>query len=99
MAVLMGSAATPDEDPHLWLEEIEGERALQWVRERNARSQGRLEKDERYAPTEKAIREITLAKDRIPLPALYGGWVFNFWQDEKNVRGVWRRTTQIGRAS
>ena len=87
------AAVTAENDPYLWLEEVEGEKALAWVRERNARSQGRLEKDERYAPTEKAIREIVLAQDRIPLPALYGGWVFNFWQDEKNVRGLWRRTT------
>ena len=91
--MVAGLARAAEEDPYLWLEEVEGEKALAWVRARNERSLGRLEKDERYAATEKAIREIVLAKDRLPMPALYGGWIYNFWQDEKNVRGVWRRTT------
>ena len=80
-------------DPYLWLEDIEGERALAWVRERNARSLARLERDPRYAETESAIRAIVLAKDRIPMPTLRGGYVYNFWQDETHVRGLWRRTT------
>ena len=29
---------TPDNDPYLWLEEVQGERALAWVRERNAQA-------------------------------------------------------------
>ena len=34
-----GAFATSDAtDPYLWLEEVEGERALAWVREQNARS-------------------------------------------------------------
>jgi len=85
-------ASSEGADPYLWLEEVEGPKALDWVRERNARSLGRLEKDPRYAAAEKAIREIVLAKDRIPQPALRGGWVYNFWQDEIHVRGLWRRT-------
>lgn len=96
VALLAGPAAeagVPADDPYLWLEEVEGEKALDWVRARNARSLARLEKDERYAPTEKAVREVLLAKDRIPAPTLRGGWIYNFWRDEKNVRGVWRRTS------
>ena len=82
-----------ENDPYLWLEEVEGERALDWVRERNARTLARLTADPRHAATEKTIHDIVHATDRIPLPALYGGHVYNFWQDETNVRGVWRRTT------
>jgi prolyl oligopeptidase len=89
----MTAALVADDDPYLWLEDIEGEKALAWVRARNERSQARLEGDARYAATAKAIREIVLAPDRLALPAYYGGWVYNFWQDEKAVRGLWRRTT------
>ena len=28
--------AAPDDDPHLWLEEVEGQRAAAWVDERTA---------------------------------------------------------------
>ncbi len=31
--------------------------------------------------------------DRIAEPSLYGNFVYNFWQDEKHKRGIWRRTT------
>ena len=33
----------PDDDPYLWLEDVQGERALAWVRERNADSRKVLE--------------------------------------------------------
>ena len=36
-------------DPYLWLEEVEGERALAWVREQNERSLAVLESDPRFA--------------------------------------------------
>ena len=99
LAILLAAApaAAPADvaadDPYLWLEEVQGEKAIAWVRARNERSVARLEKDERHAPTEKAIRDIALAPDRVPDPSIRGSWVYNFWQDEKSVRGVWRRTS------
>ena len=41
------SGMTAD-DPFLWLEEVEGEAALDWVRRENARSLAALEADPRY---------------------------------------------------
>ena len=38
------------DDPFLYLEEIEGERALAWARKENERSLGTLQADPRYAP-------------------------------------------------
>ena len=43
----------PDDDPYLWLEEIEGARALAWVEAENAATLGRFG-DRRFAAT--AIR-------------------------------------------
>src|SRR5262245_40990985 len=87
------AAASQDADPYLWLEEVRGQKALEWVRRENERTLGPLQADARFAPTEKAIREILTAKDRIASPQLAGDWVYNFWQDETNVRGLWRRAT------
>lgn len=86
-------APPPAEDLRLWLEEVEGPRALEWVKARNAESLKELQEDPRYGQVEKELRAILLAEDRIPAPDLMGGWVYNFWQDAKNVRGVWRRAT------
>src|SRR5687767_2622562 len=82
-----------DEDPFLWLEEVEGERALTWVKEHNARTLGILQSDPRYARFEAAALKIAEATDRIAMPSFRGRMVYNFWQDPTHVRGIWRRTT------
>ena len=80
-------------DPFLWLEEIEGDRALAWVREQNARTLALLEADPRYHGLHDAALQIVTARDRVPYPRFLGGELANFWQDETHVRGLWRRTT------
>jgi prolyl oligopeptidase len=78
-------------DPFLWLEDVEGDRALTWVRAQNERSLKRLTADPRYERYHKAALEILEDKSRIPFGSLRDGWVYNFWQDDVNVRGLWRR--------
>jgi prolyl oligopeptidase len=86
-------AKPPADDPYLWLEDVTGDKALDWVRAQNARSQAELE----AAPGFGALRDRLLAiydsKDRIPGVAARGKWLYNFWRDEANPRGLWRRTT------
>jgi prolyl oligopeptidase len=79
-------------DPHLWLEEVEGERALDWVRRQNERTLAELQSDPRYAGFEAAALDVLTSEDRIPYGTIRDGLVYNFWQDEQHVRGVWRRT-------
>lgn len=85
--------AATDVDKYQWLEDIESPRALDWVKARNEKTFSELKKDLRYRTLEKNIRKILLAKDRIPGPEFMGDFIYNFWQDEKNVRGIWRRTS------
>ena len=90
------AAAAPDADPHLWLEDVEGERSLAWVREQNVRSLGVLQGDPRYQRLHDAALRIVEATDRIPAPAFRAGMIYNFWQDPSHVRGILRRTTLEG---
>ncbi|MBX3133611.1 MAG: S9 family peptidase [Gemmatimonadaceae bacterium] len=92
---LAAQAPTPPSpaDPYLWLEEVESDRALSWVRERNVRSLGVLESDPRFAKLNADALEILNATDRIPGPSFFGGGISNFWQDRERVRGVWRRSS------
>ncbi len=87
-------APTPatENDPHLWLEEVEGDEALAWVRAQNTRSLADLQNDPRYADFHEAALEVATSKDRIPYGTVRDGSVYNFWQDDQHVRGVWRRT-------
>jgi prolyl oligopeptidase len=82
-----------EDDPFLWLEDVEGDRALAWVREQNARTLALLEADPRYQGLHDAALQIVTARDRVPYPRFLGGALANFWQDETHVRGLWRRTT------
>ncbi|MFZ5446442.1 MAG: prolyl oligopeptidase family serine peptidase [Myxococcota bacterium] len=81
------------EDPWLWLEDVSGEKALSWARERNAVSQKELEADPRFAPLRARLRAIYDSKDRIPSPYVQGRFIYNFWKDEAHPRGLWRRTS------
>src|SRR5215472_4316306 len=82
-----------EDDPFLWLEDVEGERALAWVREQNARTLALLEADPRYQKLYDTVLTIITAEDRIPYPMFLGEGVSNFWQDTTHVRGLSRRTT------
>lgn len=80
-------------DPNLWLENIEGDKALQWVKEQNQKTLGQITQGTRYKNLEKQALNILQAKDKIPYVSMRGEYLYNFWQDEKHVRGLWRRTT------
>ena len=82
------------DDPYLWMEEIEGTRALDWAKAQNARSLPILQGDARYADLEAKALAILNAKDRVPGVSFAGdGSLRNFWQDKDHVRGIWRKTT------
>jgi len=88
--------ATGNADPFLWLEEMEGARALAWVKSENAKTLGVVQRDPRFAALYVDAYEIASAQDRIPSPSLLHGAVYNFWQDDEHVRGVWRYTSIAG---
>ena len=92
-AIVTGSAMAEADDPFIWLEEVEGDKALAWVKAQNERSLKLLQADTRYVDLEAKALAILEAKDRIPSPSFRAGQVANFWQDGVNVRGVVRRTT------
>ena len=80
-------------DPYLWLEEVRGERALEWVTARNEATLAVLKARPGFQETYDKALEILNSDVRIPYPQIRGKYLYNFWQDEKNERGLWRRTT------
>ena len=92
-AATAGPGADVSADPYLWLEDVSGSRALDWVKEQNALSTRELEASPDFEPLRKRLLAILDSKNRIPFVAKHGSWYYNFWRDENNVRGLWRRTT------
>ena len=84
---------TDDHDPYLWLEEVHGEAALDWVRERNSAALAELQGAPGHPALLARLRTILNAKERIPYVSAHAGQVYNFWRDAGHVRGIWRRTT------
>ncbi len=91
---LPGATMAAEDDPFLWLEEIESERALDWAREQNERSVEFLESHPYFEAIHARNLEILTADDRIAFPSLMGGQIYNFWRDANHVRGIWRVTSR-----
>ena len=79
-------------DRFLWLEDVTGEKALEWARERSAETVAELGGDE-YDRLRAEILEILDADDRIPYVVRRKEYLYNFWRDAGHPRGLWRRTT------
>jgi prolyl oligopeptidase len=84
--------AAPDDDPYLWLEEIEGERALDFVEQQSKRTLERFG-NAGFADDRDTLAAIYDRSDNIPYVSRRGGLLYNFWKDANNPRGLWRRTT------
>src|SRR5690625_1074202 len=80
-------------DPYLWLEEVEGEEALDWVRSRNDEKAAQLAQAPEFQTTKQRIRSVLDSDEKIPAVAKIGDYYYNFWRDETHERGIWRRTT------
>ncbi len=80
------------EDPYLWLENIDDEAALDWVRARNDTTTAELS-DEEFERMRTEALEVLDTDTRIPYVRRRGKYLWNFWRDATNPRGLWRRTT------
>jgi prolyl oligopeptidase len=87
--------AAPDDDPYLWLEEIDGARAVAWVEAQNEKTSSRFG-DAGFAADRDALKAILDRPDNIPYVARRAGRLFNFWKDSEHPRGLWRATGLAG---
>lgn len=83
----------PDDDPHLWLEEVEGAEAVAWVEARNAETLARFT-DPVMERDRAAVKAILDRPDKIPLVSRRGRLLYNVWRDAEHPLGLWRRTDE-----
>lgn len=87
------TVTSPDDDPHLWLEGIEDERALTWVNRQNSATLAQFG-EPAYTRDRDILRTLLDHPDKIPYVSRCGKYLYNFWEDADHPRGVWRRTTE-----
>lgn len=89
---LITQLSMAQEDPYIWLEDVDAEKSLKWVENWNKKSLNVLTNQDGYNTIYEKNLEIYNSTDRIPAPSIYGDLIYNFWQDKDNPRGIWRRT-------
>jgi prolyl oligopeptidase len=86
-------------DEFLWLEEIDGTRALTWTGKQKLLAENLLERDLRFESLKESVSRILTTDQRIDYGHFSSGYVYNFWQDKQHVRGIFRRTSLVSYAS
>jgi prolyl oligopeptidase len=81
------------DDTHAWLEDVTGEKQLQWVRTQNAEAEAEIAATPEFKQLESRILKMLNSDAQIPYVQKVGDHYYNFWKDSGNARGVWRRTT------
>lgn len=80
-------------DPYAWLEDVTGGKALDWVKQQNAKSEAELAATPQFKQLESDILAILDSDAKIPAVEKIGDHYYNFWKDKNHQRGLWRRTT------
>jgi prolyl oligopeptidase len=92
MLALCVSSSFAEDDPYLWLEDVQNEDALSWAREQNNRTFDALRDSDIYRQLYAEAFQIMTSDARIPVGKIIGDHYYNFWQDEVHVSGIWRRS-------
>jgi prolyl oligopeptidase len=90
---LHAQETTDADDKYIWLEDVSSDRSMTWVKAENARTAKVLEADPRYPEYNAAALKIASDPSRLPMPGLLGTDVYNFWRDDKNPHGLYRKTS------
>ncbi len=71
------------DDPYLWLEDITGDDALDWVRRHNEPTIAEFS-GERFEQMRAEALEVLDTDTRIPYVRRRGDYLYNFWRDAAN---------------
>lgn len=82
-----------EEDSFLWLEEIGGKNAIDWVKARNKKSLDVIKAYPKFEALYANNKTINNSNEQIPYGSQVNGYLYNFWRNETHVRGLYRRTT------
>jgi prolyl oligopeptidase len=85
--------ASEQADKYTWLEDIHGDKSMEWVKAENARTAAVMEKQKPFADLDEAALKVLDSPDKLAYPQFRAGAVYNTWRDKDHVRGIVRRAT------
>lgn len=87
------TAVVKADSDYLWLEEVQGEKPLAWVDTQNNKAFASLKSTPVYTQSYNENLALLNSNDRIAYATQRGDYLYNFWTDKNNQRGLYRRTT------
>jgi prolyl oligopeptidase len=89
--IATAAAAQTMDDPYLWLEQIDGARAVAQVKQWNQATEDLLTKSAAFDAYRSRALDILNDEQQIAEPEeMLGDQVTSLWRDAKNPRGLWR---------
>ncbi|WP_090530267.1 prolyl oligopeptidase family serine peptidase [Paraburkholderia sartisoli] len=79
-------------DPFIHLEALHDSASMAWVGEQNARTRAEWRNGERFDALTQRLASAYLPRERPVIPSRWKDWAYDFWQDDRNPKGLWRRT-------
>jgi len=80
-------------DPFLSLEALDDPAALAWVDAQNVRTRAAWCSGAQFESLRQQLADAYLPRERPVIPDRWKDWAYDLWQDERNPKGIWRRTT------
>lgn len=80
-------------DPFQYLEEVNSSRALEWVTDQTEKTKTELESYSEFQKFNKEAYQLLTSNQKIISVSVKGDYVYHLLQDEKYVKGLWRRQT------
>ncbi|WP_395374335.1 prolyl oligopeptidase family protein [Marinicella sp. W31] len=93
LLLLVSALVQADDDAFLWLEEVDGEKAMQWVVEQNENTAQAYKSSPLYKELYTQALNALDNKSRLPSVSKRGKFLYNYWKDSENPRGLYRRTS------
>lgn len=91
LPIMSSNVNAQNDDPYIWMEEVESEKSMDWVLTQNKITADKLTKVDGFDQMKNKYIESYNDKDKIVYPSVVGDYMYNFWKDEEHVRGIWRR--------
>ncbi len=92
IVMMTSTLMVAQEDPYIWLEEVDSKDAIEFATEHSKKSLEVLQSHPQYKSIFDKSLEIYNSEERVVYPAIRGEFIYNFWQDDEHPRGIWRRT-------
>ncbi len=87
-----GAGSRENDDPWIWLENIDSPQSMQWVQQQNDSTENRLSCQPPYEEIYQRALAYYSSDRKLPSPEIFGDYIYDHTQNQDHPRGIWRRS-------